>query len=1082
MYTRPPQRHGLGRLGADAAKLLALWLLFGLSGQALAAANAFDEVRKHPAIPLLDDAGKHVLDSGKAYSPKKTCGEGSGCHDYEDITHAFHFQQGRDEATDDWGKKRGVPWLAGPGYFGGYNCMTGSNPAIMAKKSNPSADEFADLGTPGWLKTCGYCHAGGGWGEYDRHGFRYDQMPDDKIAPWDGDYYDRVAKAAAPAGGDHGGHGGGGGDTMVMKWDWKKSGVEEADCLLCHVDFSALRKFPASGFPPNARAKFAASALWVDLRTVKYHKGGLFRNSATAILEFLDVKNYGAGAPPGQPIVSVAKTITNPADEKGYTLDLDAQGLPKYTWHKEAFDANGKITLPMLRFPDNESCMVCHTTMSSRRGFYGYGPVAALVNGPNGVLVDNSKGDVHQGKTWTEANGQSRVIDNCNACHSRNYYNPAWANVELNVNHNFLKGKGAQDVRNDLDNDPKALTCWHCHNDSPNHQNANPSTKGSSTPKNITEVHQERWMMAGDMAGYPQSALERITKTHMDIVGCETCHITYLKFNNAPLQKLFRYREGEKGVQEIVPYKPGIRYLWKDRNSDRVLSQSERNGVIRKVMKADGRTVDYGEIVDPIGGNVLAKVTAASTANTLNDAAEPYEVYAAFKKAMDNLLRRKGYANPDTRAVWDESNQYLISHNMRPSVESVPCAGCHEKKQSGAYSSILSDRGMFGKEGMGLVTVVARLGDRRLFDDGIMELAKPYMKLAYAKDAAGKEYVQIVESVADVLAFSRQNPSMTIVNDDVAKVAASVWQQRPLAEALDRAEIREAPLREALAREVGTDPVFQFDPNTGNPDVRDMSVLMPVNPLTTALNGLDRLEVGAREADPAEREAAVAGRMGVLASPVFALRVIDDAEKPIADLHGQRVVVKLPYRGSQAEGGPVKVLAKSGDGWAESGLAPVSFHAHSELAEGYVAVTVTKPFEALALADPVPREPSPKPSNPPAAGAPTAGSPAVDPGVVSVPTAPNGAANATPPPAPECTTSRCLRARAKAAKTLEALTRQAGSAERKARFWADRAKATARPAVRAKAEMRAARWAAKARQLREQVGGSRARLLAYANG
>ena len=903
------------------AMILALCALIGVPGPALAALNAFDEVRKHPAIPLLDEAGQHVLDSGKAYSPRKTCGEGSGCHDYEDITHAFHFQQGREEAADDWGKKRGVPWLAGPGYFGGYNCMTGSNHAIMALKNNPSADEFADLGTPGWLKTCGHCHAGGGWGEFDRHGVRYDRMPDDKIAPWDGDYFDRVAMAAAPGGGEHGGHGGGGsGDTMVMKWDWKKSGVEEADCLLCHVDFSALRKFPASGFPASATAKYAASALWVDLRTAKYHKAGLFNADATAILEFLDVKNYAAGGPPGQPIVSVAKTITNPADEKGYTLALDANGQPKYTWHKEAFDANGKVTLPMLRFPDNESCMVCHTTMSSRRGFYGYGQVAELTNGPNGVLVDNSKGDVHQGKTWTEANGQSRVIDNCNACHSRNYYNPYWANVELNVNHNFLKGKGAQDVRNDLDNDPKALTCWHCHNDSPNHQNANPSTKGSSTPKNIFQVHQERWTMAGDMAGYPQSELEKITQTHMDSVSCETCHITYLKYNNAPLQKLFRYREGEKGVQEIVPYKPSVRYLWKDRNSGRVVYQNERNGVIRKVFKADGKTVDYGEIVDPIGGGVLGKVTAASTGTRFSDATEPYEAFEAHKKALDNLLRKKGYANPDVRIVWDESNQYLISHNMRPSVESLHCADCHEKKQSGAYSSLLSDRGIFGKEGAGLFTLVPKLADRRLFENGIMELGKPYMKLAYAKDAGGKEYVQITESVADVLAFSRQNPSMSIVDDEVADVAAGVWQQRTLAEALDRAEIRDANLRQALTQEVGSDPVFQFDPNTGHSEVRDMSAFLPVNPLTTALSGLDRVELAAREADPAERQAALDAKLGALASPVFALRVTNDADQPVADLRGQRVVVKLPYRGGQADAKKVKVLARNGSAWAESGI------------------------------------------------------------------------------------------------------------------------------------------------------------------
>ncbi len=36
----------------------------------LAAPNAMDLPVLHPAIPLLDEAGNHVLDSGKPYSPR----------------------------------------------------------------------------------------------------------------------------------------------------------------------------------------------------------------------------------------------------------------------------------------------------------------------------------------------------------------------------------------------------------------------------------------------------------------------------------------------------------------------------------------------------------------------------------------------------------------------------------------------------------------------------------------------------------------------------------------------------------------------------------------------------------------------------------------------------------------------------------------------------------------------------------------------------------------------------------------------------------------------------------------------------
>ncbi|MCP4324992.1 MAG: hypothetical protein GY787_24715, partial [Alteromonadales bacterium] len=61
--------------------------------------NDIDKPVIHPAIPILDESGKHVLDSGAAYSAKMTCGT-AGCHDYDKITHAYHFEMGRDEAGD----------------------------------------------------------------------------------------------------------------------------------------------------------------------------------------------------------------------------------------------------------------------------------------------------------------------------------------------------------------------------------------------------------------------------------------------------------------------------------------------------------------------------------------------------------------------------------------------------------------------------------------------------------------------------------------------------------------------------------------------------------------------------------------------------------------------------------------------------------------------------------------------------------------------------------------------------------------------------------------------------------------------
>ena len=74
----------------------------------------------HPEIPLIDYDGNEIsLDSNVPYSPKNTCGE---CHDYDAITNAYHFQQGRTDADghiivgDDLDSR--LPWLVSRGMYG----------------------------------------------------------------------------------------------------------------------------------------------------------------------------------------------------------------------------------------------------------------------------------------------------------------------------------------------------------------------------------------------------------------------------------------------------------------------------------------------------------------------------------------------------------------------------------------------------------------------------------------------------------------------------------------------------------------------------------------------------------------------------------------------------------------------------------------------------------------------------------------------------------------------------------------------------------------------------------------------------
>ncbi len=80
----------LGKFRKAGLLLKAGFLVLTFAGINSSWACVLDEPKAHPAIPLLDESGSHVLDSGKPYSSRRSCGTG-GCHDYDAITHAFQI-------------------------------------------------------------------------------------------------------------------------------------------------------------------------------------------------------------------------------------------------------------------------------------------------------------------------------------------------------------------------------------------------------------------------------------------------------------------------------------------------------------------------------------------------------------------------------------------------------------------------------------------------------------------------------------------------------------------------------------------------------------------------------------------------------------------------------------------------------------------------------------------------------------------------------------------------------------------------------------------------------------------------------
>jgi len=722
-----------------------------------------------------------ILETGKNYSAKESCG---GCHDYDAITSAFHFDMGRSEASDDFGKSHGVSTLVSPGYFGGYNCMGSSNPDTLANKINASEADFNDKGTAGWIQRCSGCHTGGGWMEKDRNGNRYDATDPATVAHLDGDYFNRGTDVNNHATDD----------TSIAQWDWKKSGVVEADCFLCHADFSALVKTD----PLTEANSDVAFDHADDLRNNYLIDGGHFNYAGTAILEFLNLNTDGN--PDNDSSMLNFDRTTGPVDDDhmtpDYILNLDEDGKPILHWNADAFE-NGKVVIPMLRFPENENCMNCHSTSNSRRGFYGFGEDASATYDEEGMLVEDYKDDVHKGLTWTE-NGETRPIENCNSCHSRNYYNSlADINtVDLDANHNFLKGNSDMDLRNDLDYNPNALSCEYCHDTAA--EPAIPSGQDS-----MLNAHLEKWKTVdidggtSDLYGYTQESLSRITQTHLDVVTCQACHITDKASRGRSMPIMYRYRQEKDGKLKIIPYAQRDRYYWKDKNSNIILNKTERNSVFKLVVVEEsmpGMVMPddemYGVIVDPETGAELAQVDARVSHGSIRFGdPEDYAGYLALRNAYNKVFEMKGFADANAIMVLTESNQYIMNHNTRPSAESLQCADCHEKKQNGSFSALISPDSVLGTaNSMEIFT----LPDARLISEGIVELDKDYMK-------ADSEGV-ITINVSDILYSTRINPSLSILNADIASEMTGMVNKVSIAEAASLAGISDPEHIDILAQ------------------------------------------------------------------------------------------------------------------------------------------------------------------------------------------------------------------------------------------------------------------------------------------
>jgi len=242
------------------------------------------------------------------YSPKKTCG---ACHDYDQITKGYHFQQGRTDGagkiivSDTFDSK--YPWNLSPGMYGKH-FLASTDSSQLAKRVNAHPSEI-DKSSFFFVQNCGPCHPGGGFGEYDRKGnlyyneetkkFGYELSSDDPKL--DGDYTS-ISMGNAEYGAS-----------------WDRSGPSEADCLICH-----LRGYQ-----------------WKERGTAL--RAGLFKYGPTVGAGWATVKIY-------------QEDSWNPKAEE---LEIEYS-------KKEVADFEN-LHLQITRTPRDENCWTCHVVSDGRK-------------------------------------------------------------------------------------------------------------------------------------------------------------------------------------------------------------------------------------------------------------------------------------------------------------------------------------------------------------------------------------------------------------------------------------------------------------------------------------------------------------------------------------------------------------------------------------------------------------------------------------------------------------------------------------------------------------------------------------------
>ena len=246
----------------------------------------------------------------------------------------------------------------------------------MARKENKFAEEI-DLTTFNWVNAgsnakmgkpgCGGCHPGGGGLEHDRDGNRYDVhlRENPRLASTlDGDYFQS---------------------------QWDKSGVVEADCLICH------------------------------------QPGYFFKERLSQLLNL----NYQWAVVAGSGVAQVYGSVKD-------------GGEPTLVYNKRFFNDDGKITFTLAAEPQSDNCLFCHGKADMiKRGFswddkvnhdvHSAENIACTACHPAGIEHQLGKGNENLSTVRDDLDNTMRT---CIGCHQEGYMGaPRPQHKDIRQNH-----------------------------------------------------------------------------------------------------------------------------------------------------------------------------------------------------------------------------------------------------------------------------------------------------------------------------------------------------------------------------------------------------------------------------------------------------------------------------------------------------------------------------------------------------------------------------------------------------------------------------------------------------------------------